>query len=211
MKRRAILATIGSAATLSVAGCTRVGSIPSPDTDRRMVELESVEGVPAKHEVKMEVEILGSAINADQTAILEVSTTNTGERRTIPVAPDKCSLFNRSRGGSDHPKGLWLHRAGSTSHIDRQGDRWVADRPADEPRLFHDYGCAWGAYETGETVTNEYEIWDDYRIVGYMDPGTYRWEERVNISKAEGQGEEDDELGSFHWGFDIELSVPDEA
>lgn len=214
MNRRAILASLGSAASISVVGCTWVGSIPSPETDRRVVHLVSVDEVPAKHEVEMTVEILEPSINPDHTARLEVSTTNTGDRRTIPISPDRCSLVNRSRGGSDHPQGLWLHPAGSTTHIDREDDRWVADRPAGEPRLFHDYGCAWGPYETEETVTNEYEIWDDYRIAGYMDPGTHRWEERIRIySTSDGESGIDDEeqLGSFHWGFDIELGVPEDA
>lgn len=209
MHRRAVPAALGSAAAGATAGCTRAGSIPSPDTDRRVVRLASVDDIPAEHEVELSVDILQSRIDADHTASLEVSTTNTGDRRAFSVSPDMCALFTRNRGGSEHPQGVWLHRADSTSHIDRKDDRWVADRPPDEPRVYPSYGCLATVYDTGDTVTNEYELWDDYRDSGYMDPGTSRWEERVRIFSANDgeQGDNDELLGSFHWGFDVELSV----
>lgn len=213
MNRRTVLATLGSAATLSVAGCTRVGSVSSPDTDRRVVRLESVDSVPSEHDLEMSVELLESRIDADQTTRLAVSTTNTGARRALSVSPDMCALFNRNRGGSENPEGLWLHRAGTSDGIERDGDRWVADRPSDDPRVYPSYGCLATVYETGEAVRNTYELWDDYRVDGYMDPGTYRWEERVRIFSVndDGQGDHDEQLGSFHWGFDVGLELPETA
>lgn len=213
MNRRMVLVALGSAATLSVAGCTQAGSTSSPDTDRRVVHLDTVDDVPAEHDVEVSVELLHASIDAEQTARLSVSTTNTGERRAISVSPDMCALFNRNQGGSDNPEGLWLHRAGSTDGIERDGDRWVADRPSDDPRVYPSYACLPTEYDTGETVLNEYELWDDYRVEGYMDQGTYRWEERVRIFSPDSDdgGGEDDELGSFQWGFDVEISIPDDA
>ena len=213
MNRRSVLAALGSAATLSIAGCTQVGSSSSLDTDRRVVYLYAVDDVPAEHDVEMSAEVLQSSIDVEQTARLAVSTTNTGERRALSVAPDQCALFNRNQGGSDHPKGLWLYRADVASHIDRTDDRWVADRPSDQPRVYPSYACLSKVYENGETVTNEYEIWDDYRVAGYMAPGTYRWEENVRIFSADDDeaGNNEEQIGLFHWGFDIELGVPEDA
>lgn len=210
MHRRSVLTTLGSAASLSIAGCSRLGSLRSPSTDRRVVRLVDADGVPAAYEVLVTVEILDPAITPDGTARLRISTTNTGRRRALSVSPGKCSLFNRTRGGSDHPPGLWLHRAGSTSHIERDGDRWVADRPPDDPRVYPDYGCLATVYETGDTVTNEYEVWHDYQVSGYMNPGTYRWEERIRIYDAADGHAGDDQVGSFHWGFELEVAVPED-
>lgn len=215
MNRRSFLAFLGSTATLSVAGCTRAGSTSSPDTDQRVVRLDTVDDLSAEHDVEMTVELLQSRIDSEQTARLAVSTTNRGECRALSVAPEMCALFNRNQGGSDHPEELWLHRAGTTDVSNRDGDRWVADRPSDDPRAYPAYACLPHEYDTGETVRNEYELWDDYRVDGYMEPGTYRWEETVRMFSPDGDhgGDEEDVLGSFQWGFDIEvpsLRTPDE-
>lgn len=90
-------------------------------------------------------------------------------------------------------------------------NRWEVDQPPEEPRTFPDVGCAWGPYEPEETMTNEYEIWD-YRDAGYMNPGTYRWEERIRIfTPNEGAHWDGQQLGSFHWGFELNLSVPEDV
>lgn len=215
MNRRRALSILGTAASISIAGCTRFRSVTSPETDHRIVHPTAVDSVPGEYEIEMAVDLVEPRITSDHTARIQIATTNEGPRRAISVADGSCGLFNRSKGGSDSPRGLWLHRSGSTQHIERDGDRWVADKPQSEPRVFPDYGCLAGEYDTGDTVTNEYEVWDDYRVAGYMDPGTYRWHEQVRISNVESGesgdkegGAGDEELGEFYWGFEIELQTP---
>lgn len=104
------------------------------------------------------------------------------------------------------PPGLWLHGPQSTEGIERDGDRWTADRPADESRLFNLTGCPLFEYERNESVVNEYVVWDDYRTEGYMQPGTYRFEVPVAI-----YGPNDDLGGEpeaeFTLGFDLTVGT----
>jgi len=169
---------------------------------QRTVSVASVDSVPAGFEVEMDAELLRSRVTDTATAHLRITTTNTGSSRSISVAPDDCSLLNRSKGGSDRPAGLWLHDPESAQHIDRDGNRWEADRDADEPRAYAAYGCLKKEYAGGESVENEYVLWSDYRVEGYMEPGTYRWEEEVSVSEGETPTGTADE-NSFTWGFSL--------
>lgn len=180
----------------------------TPATDRqRTVSLASVDSVPAAHEVEMDATLLRSTVSDARTARLRITTTNTGSPRSISVARDDCGLLNRSKGGSDRPGGLWLHDPEEADRIDRDGDRWEADRDADEPRVYADYGCPKREYAAGESLSNEYVLWSDYRVEGYMEPGTYRWEEEVSVSEGEtptGTAAEN----TFTWGFSLSVRAP---
>jgi hypothetical protein len=59
---------------------------------------------------------------------------------------------------------------------------------ADPPEGFPDYGCAGQTYSSGESIHNEYAIYHDGRRGGYLEAGTYRFEEEFFISKS---GEQD--------------------
>jgi len=174
---------------------------------QRTVSLASVDPVPAGFEVEMEAELLRSRVTDAETARLRITTTNTGSPRSISVAPDDCSLLNRSKGGSDRPAGLWLHDPERAERIDRDGSRWEADRDSDEPRAYAMYGCLKKEYAEGEAVSNEYVLWSDYRVGGYMEPGTYRWEEEVSVSDGETPTGTADG-NSFTWGFSLTVSEP---
>lgn len=204
MNRRQALRSLAGLASVSLAGCSNVTSMRN-DTDlQRSVSLAEVDDVPEEQEVEMDVELLQGTINAEQTARLRVTTTNTGRRRAISVSEDMCSLFNRQRGASDEPPGLWLHRPKSEESIERDGEKWVRDRPADDPRAYAAYACLPKVYESGVSVSNEYLLWDDYRVEGYLEPGTSRWEEEVTISEPE-EPVDAGSLGRFTWGFSLEL------
>lgn len=176
------------------------------ETVQRYVSLDDVDSVPGQYGVEMDVELVRSVITDDQTARLRITTTNTGSPRHISVGKDKCSLLNRSAGGSDSPEGLWLHDPEDTQYIDRKGDRWEADRAADEPRGYAAYACAKREYTAGESISNAYVLWDDYQVEGYMERRIYRWEEEVTVSETETETGTSGEQ-TFTWGFSLEVGV----
>jgi hypothetical protein len=233
MRRRDLLRAAALAGTTAVAGCTNAldteprgggGSSPTDTTPgsptespagtgreelQRTVSLASVDSVPTEFEVEMDVELLRSSVTGAETARLRITTTNTGSPRSISVAEDMCSLLNRSKGGSDSPAGLWLQPPDSTKHIDREGDRWEADRSPDEHRAYAAYGCTNKEYAAGESVRNEYVLWSDFQAEGYMDPGTYRWEEAVSVSDPDGATPTGTADGNtFSWGFSLSVREP---
>ena len=149
-------------------------------TIQRRVSVANVEEVPERYQVDIDVGLLESTVTAGHTARLRITTTNEGSRRKISIAEGKCGPFNRLSGLSETP-GLILHRPSRTQWIDRAGNRWLRDRPADEARVIATYGCVNRVYAAGESVVNRYHVWDDYQVDGYMTPGTYRSAEPVRI------------------------------
>lgn len=212
MDRRTCLAAIGAAGLAGLSGCRGAVAqgagrhLLGPDTDERRVTLASVDAVPDEHDVRIEVELLESTANTDHPPRLAVATTNEGPERAISVAEDGCRLFNREKAGSDDPEGLWLYPADDADDIDRRGERWVPDRTG--RRAYAAYGCGPRRYAAGESLTNEYEVWDDYRNRGYFPPGTYRWAERVGVHDDPRAGFGDGPDAEFTWGFSLDVSVP---
>lgn len=209
MKRRTLLASVGTAGVGGMAGCLGRGDSGTDGEYARQISLVSQDTVPDTHDVAIDVELLATRVTSDLAARLRITTTNEGARRAISIGDDGCELFNRSKGGSDEPPGLWLHDPDRTEHVDRKRDRWEADRPADASRVYDAYGCLRRTYEADESLGNEYVVWDDYRVEGYMTPGTYRWEERVSIAKTTDDFPGDDLLGSFTWGFTLRVEMVD--
>lgn len=214
MERRTYLAALSAS---SLAGCLgqlgasglSSGGTPfddPPDDVQRLVALESVDDDGAGHDVQIDAEVVESSVTADHPARVRVTTTNEGRKRDVSVTRGQCCLFNRSAGASD-PAGLWLHRVGSADHVERDGDRWTRDAPVDQHRVYAAYGCLARTYESGESVTNEYYVWDDYRVEGYFPPGTYRFAEPVTVSEP-GTGSEDGPIATFTWGFSVRVERP---
>jgi hypothetical protein len=61
-------------------------------------------------------------------------------------------------------------------------------------------------YTAGESLKNEYVLWDDYQIEGYMKPGTYRWNQKVSVSK-QGTPTETSSQKTFIWGFEVNIEL----
>lgn len=229
MHRRTILITAGGTLTGALTGCIsstdgNESSTPSDEpsatptptsrkaTDvarQRTVSLDHQDEVPKRHQVSVDVEVLEPAITAAHTARLRVTTTNEGPARSLSVGPDMCSMFNRSRAGSDDPAGLWLHQPEDSQDADRKGERWVPDRPQSKPRSFATYGCLPRTYESAESISTEYAVWDDCRIEGYLQPGTYRWEEEIQIWDDTDAKDTDSPSATFTWGFSIAVEKDD--
>lgn len=210
--RRRLLATAGAALGTGLAGCVSTGYVArgnrgdSGNDDRRRVTLAAADDVPSGHAVTIAVDLLAGDVTADRTARLRVTTINEGSRRALSVGTDGCCLFNRNRAGSE-PAGLWLHRPNTAESVERDGDRWTRDAPADRPRAYPAYACLSRTYAAGESVSNEYVVWDDYRTAGYMRPGTYRFAESVAISPP-GSDFDADPDAEFEWGFDLRVERP---
>lgn len=214
MKRRGYLAAAAGVAGLAgLAGCK--GDIApgagrhllDPDTDRRHVTLAGVDVTPDDVPVSIDVEVVEPLATADHPVRIAVTTTNEGPERAISVAEGGCRLFNREKAGSDDPEGLWLYPDGSLEPWDRTGERWV---PEDRGRrAYAAYGCGPRAYRADESLTNEYEVWDDYAVRGYFQPGTYRWEEAVQVYDDLRAGFGDDPDTEFTRGFSLDVTVPE--
>lgn len=210
MNRRRILAVGG---TTLFGGClTRAGLDASGpkstetfglDEVQRRMSLANVDEVREKYAVGIDAELSEETVTAAHTARLRVTVANEGEKRKLSAGEGMCNPFNREKGKSENP-GLWLHEPEDTEWIERKGDRWTRDRSPNEQRMFPNYGCLPREYEEGESVTTEYAVWDDYRVVGYMGPGTYRFEEQIRIY-APKYDDWKDTLGEFRWGFDLRV------
>lgn len=205
MNRRRYLAAVAAA---PLAGCLdRIGAAGRsprtvPDAAQRIVRLAAADEAPADG-VTIEVAVVEPAVTPDHPARVTVTTTNEGRERDLSVAPGRCCLFNRSGGASD-PAGLWLHRRARSEGIDREGDRWTRDAPADTGRAFYMYGCLPRTFAAGESVATEYAVWDDYRADGYYEPGRYRVAEPVTVGEPDGNGP----IATFDWGFSVRVERP---
>lgn len=172
----------------------------------RRVALADQDTVLDGLQVRIEVEVLEPAIRDAHTARLRITTTNEGGRRALSVGTGPCRLFNRAASTSN-PSGLILHAPASSLHIDRETNRWVGDTPADTPRVFRGYGCPPRVFEPGETVSDEYAVWHDDQVAGYLVPGIYRWETPIQI--WDGPATEDIEPTAIRWGFALSVAEPD--
>lgn len=222
MRRRNFIRKIGTIGVLGMAGCndydnsdtTDTLASPSPSTSnaklasseiQRRVLLKHQDAVDDQYDMRIQVELLREVITDKYTAKLRITVKNEGPKRAFSIGTEMCDLFNRSKGGSDNPKGLWLYSAGDTDHIDRKETKWTSDLPPDKLPGYSAYGCLPRVYGAGESLSNEYEVWDDYRIEGYLEPDRYRWREKVRIWENP-----DPELGAtptntVTWGFSLQL------
>lgn len=213
MKRRAYLAAAGAFGLTALSGCK--GDIArgagrhllGPDTDRRRLAVADVDEPPADLGLEIELELLEPVANADHPPRIAVTTTNRGPERSISIGPDGCSLFNRLKAGSDDPVGLWLYPPDHFERDDRVGDRWVPDVSGARGKAL--YGCDPAPYGVAESLTNEYEVWDDRLDQGYFPPGTYRWAERVEVWNDPRARSGDDPDDTFTWGFSLSVEVPE--
>ncbi len=210
MNRRSFLYGVGSASVVSVSGC--LGQIPAASgsgTSQREVSIHDQDSTPADSHVSIDVELLEERTTDSQPVQLQIHITNEGSERAFSVGDGSCSLFNRSKGGSDTPEGLWLYSPGHADRIERDEGKWTEDRSADEYRGFSNQGCPPRPFEPDESLTTQYELWDDYRVGGYFETGTYRWEQQVSVwndPDTKSSSTAADLL--FDWGFEIAVAEP---
>lgn len=207
MHRRALLGGLGTLSAVGLTGCLGVRSPVEGDetTPASRVSVNSRDTVSDQYPFDIDVEVIRSTFGEGAPATIRITTTNDGEPVKLSIGTGYCSLFDRSQGGSDNPSGLWLHRPESAANIDRKEDRWVADKPPDEPRGSANVGCTKQRYGEGQSVSSAYQVWDDYRTEGYLVPDTYRWETEVLISDVSSETDTDER--SISWGFSLTLEA----
>ncbi|GAA0673451.1 hypothetical protein ACFQDG_14725 [Natronoarchaeum mannanilyticum] len=175
---------------------------------QRRITLAAVDEVPEGSDVRIDVEMLRSAMTAEKPARIRITTTNLGPTRAISVGDEDCKLFNYGASLSDAPAGLVLQDPSSIEYTERKDGRWVRDLTPDENVDFAPVGCDPTTYSCGESVSSEYVVWDDFRVAGYFEPGTYRWEDNVTVERAPDAGADD--RTNWSWGFSIRVETPGE-
>lgn len=207
MKRRSLLAVLGTASAAGLAGCASVLA-SQPETRRRVVSIDSVDEIADEHEVNIDVDLLNGEITDERTARLRVTTTNEGAQRAISAGEEKCAILNRTDERSD-PEGLWLYQSTDEEWLERDGKKWTHDGDDDGSLAYALYGCGAPTYESGESVSTEYVLWDDYTVDGYLPTGTYRWEVPIRTWDGPSGFGENEPSGRFTWGFWLTVDVPE--
>jgi hypothetical protein len=199
MKRRWFLTTVVAGAGF-VAGCTTSSppasqatstsetgtQTPASETTsnediQRRISIAGVDEVPDEHDLRIEIELLQSTVTDEHTAHLRLTATDeTSRKRRIGIGTGQCNLFNREKGESE-PPGLWLYTPERAKEIDRADNRWTKQQDSDKVRAFADYGCAYRPTVHNEPIINEYLVWDDSWVDGYMTPGTYRFAAAITV------------------------------
>lgn len=208
MDRRRLVSLLGAVGIGGTAGCIRQIESRITNPGNRTVALVAQDEVDERHHLDIHVEMVEPTISSSQTARIRVTTANRGGKRALSVgSAPPCDIFNRSDGGSDDPPGLWLKPTGTTDSLGRLPGKWVRDRPQNKPRGFPAVACGPKGYEQDESVTTEYGIWHDYRVDGYLEPGTYRWEREVIIWEDREARETDTVSAAIHWGFSLSIEL----
>jgi len=208
MNRRELLSVVAVGSVLASTGCVDEwqdsGSSDSTtiQSERRTIDLVRSDSPPADTGIDIQVEVIKNAIGPDSTAEIELSTVNTGSKRRISVGTGGCAIFNREDLGSD-PPGIWLRTPSRSEPRNPEDGAWVADDLPSSNEGFGGYGCPKRAYDDNEVVTTKYEVWDDGRVDGYLEPGAYRWDVSIQVWNSSPDSDRPDD--TFDWGFDLEL------
>lgn len=202
VNRRRYLGALGLAGGLAYLGVSRI------DETQRRVSLAEQDSIAADHGIRIDADVLLPTITDVRTALVRITTTNEGQKRALSVGTGNCGLFARGDGGSAEPPGLWLHSPNYAVNIPRDGDRWTRD-PSAGPRLFTAEGCHTTEYDDGESLSNWYVVWDDYHVDGYLEPGTYRWENDVSVWNDPAGATSDPPDATARWGFSLTVERPD--
>lgn len=163
------------------------------NSTRRKITIESSDSVPDEYGVTIQPEMVRRSVTPAQPARIRVTTTNHRTPKRISISEESCALFNRHKGFSDDPEGLILRTPGP-GHEN-------ADPPwSFAPRGWPAYACGLREYSSGESVSNEYFVWDVADVEVYFSPDVYRFQAGVRVGGDPGGHD-------FQWGF--QLAVED--
>jgi hypothetical protein len=179
---------------------------PTADGTRRTIAVVAVDTLPDALEVDLDASVEDARITAESPGIVEIAVTNDGTERHFGIGPgSRCGPFNREHGASS-PPGLWLEipeRPGYAhpfNTLTRPPDRWSFDVSPDRNRTFLSDECGGRQFAPGETVTYRYQVWDDYTVAGYLEPGAYTFRRTLAVGTTQAK-----------WGFDLAVARPTES
>lgn len=137
-------------------------------------------------------------------AQVQVSLTNEGQTRWIQVGP-RCPLFWKCSWASSLD-GLLLTFSEEPRFVAESGPRWVINPPED--LTFGDAGCGRREYKNGESLRTEYTVYDDGRVDGYLEPGTYRFNDGFGLQPNGGSESETSGPVVVSWRFSLTIETP---
>lgn len=218
MRRREFLRGALGAGVASLAGCTQVlgGQV------QRRITVESVDDHEEEYDLTIDVEMAETRVTPEHTAEVKITATNQNREQYVKLRDKGCRIFGRANsdsGASDEPSGLWLHLPETSRFIERKGDRWTRDKPQGQGEHMSDLppnigGCERILYSPPSSreqplpsFIRRYWVWDDYQVEGYMSPGTYRFEEPIQIfeERSDSEGEK---IADLTWGFSLKVENP---
>ena len=197
MRRRDVLTASSGAVTAAFGGCAALESL-SRKRGRPNVSLVDQRSTPESLDLRATVG--NDTYSERRPATLEVTMDVGDEAKRMTVGGTRCGPFGRYRGEPEDGDGLWLYPSSRADGLSRDGNRWTEDRSPDERRVWAAISCGWHPYSAGETVTWTYEVWDDYRVDGYLPPGRYGWTQDITVNVLF------DRTFEFQWGIDLELT-----
>lgn len=201
MQRRTVLKFLGVGAVSGGTGCIgpTAGSVDGTGTERH-VSLSHPDTVLEEYELRIDASILEAVVTENHPARIQVTLTNEGPKRWLQVGRG-CPLF-WSYDWASSPGGVLLARGEEPSYVTEQGPRWVITPPEDG--YFGDAGCGRQSYEEGESFQTEYAMYDDGRVNGYLDPGTYTFSDGFGMYQ---NADSDQEIVS--WALDLTIESQD--
>jgi hypothetical protein len=155
--------------------------------------------------------IINPTVTAETPPRLQIEITNTGQDRYATIDGDnKCTLFDRQDGGS-YPAGLWLHPPASLENIQQQNDRFTRDRDPGRQRDYAGYRCPLELLKAGDSIRNEFVVWDDYRTDGYYPTENFQFVDDTEFwngsEKPNNRATEADETMSWYMTLNVESVV----
>jgi hypothetical protein len=204
MRRRSVLKFLSGGGVAGLVGCVAPsGGSPDEVGPERQVSITSQDAVSETHQLRIEASMVESMATKDHPAQVQVSLTNEGQTRWIQVGP-RCPLFWKYNWASS-PEGLLLPSSEEPRYVAESGPRWVLNPP--EELTFGDGGCGRREYKTGESLRTEYTVYDDGRVDGYLEPGTYRFKDEFGLQPQGGDNSETSTPVGVPWKVSLTIAT----
>lgn len=203
VKRRTVLGGVGLALSPSLVGCLGDAAADKPndgdgseptDAFARTVSIAAVDSVPEAAPVAFEIEMLEKRISETGTAVLEITSANTGD------APRTIVPYYKGRSADAGDPGIVLYAlTAPDGPPEDDAPECIADpKPTRDSINFTEEGYV-PEVQPGETLTEEYVVADDPSVDGCVPPGEYRFEREHLFDRADGETVE------FTWGFTLRV------
>lgn len=195
MKRRTYLSGL-AAGLAGVAGCMATGSDSSVPAARELVAVSAA--VPDDSDVSVEPTVERRTIDSERTAQFELAVTWNGTEsqglsfgNRVPF-----SFPNYSTGRS----GLVLLPANTS--IERRNDRKWVPETYDDGNIASNSTLVVGELEPGESVSETWAVWADPQNASRIEPGTYRFDDRIGLYSDLSSDDGD----QIEWSLTVEIA-----